>query len=151
VGKPKAFPSGAPPSTGLPLSLDNYPHQIARNPKKDRPLTGEHFAEFEKCFGKDPNGRAKRKEKDSKDDRWRPFHISEVKGRSYKLDGLKWLKDDSLDDPDNLPEPEELVTDAIEELRAATEDLNAVLALLENGAAEKLSQVAEKPRAYKTR
>jgi len=125
----------------------NVPHIT----KKDRPLTKEHFAEFEKCFGKDPSGRAKRKEKDSKEDRWRPFHISEVKGRSYKLDGLKWLKDGSLDDPDNLPEPEELITDAIEELRAATEDLNAVLALLENGATEELSQVAEKPRAYKAR
>jgi hypothetical protein len=33
--------------------------------KKDRPLTPEHFAEFEKCYGSDPNGRGKRKEKDS--------------------------------------------------------------------------------------
>ena len=123
----------------------NVPHIT----KKDRPLTPEHFAEFERCFGKDPNGRARRKEKDSQEDRWRPFHISEVKERAYKLDGLKWLKDESLDDPDNLPEPEELATEAIEELRGAVEELNAVLALLENGAAEELAQVAEKPRAYK--
>src|SRR3989475_6522998 len=30
--------------------------------KKDRPLTAQHFAEFEAAYGKDPNGRAKRKE-----------------------------------------------------------------------------------------
>src|SRR6201993_4043456 len=33
--------------------------------KKDRVLTPEHFKEFEKCFGPDPNGRTKRKETDS--------------------------------------------------------------------------------------
>jgi hypothetical protein len=32
-----------------------------------------------------------------------------------------------------LPEPEELVTDAIAELEGAMAELNAVLALLENG------------------
>src|SRR3989475_2600444 len=54
--------------------------------KKDRPLTAEHFKEFEKCFSTDPNGKAKRKPGDSKDDRWRCFHISEVKEREFKLD-----------------------------------------------------------------
>src|SRR5437870_746437 len=38
--------------------------------KKDRPLTADHFKEFEKCYGADVNGKAKRKASDSKDDRW---------------------------------------------------------------------------------
>lgn len=101
--------------------------------KKDRPLTSEHFTEFEKCYGKDPNGRTKRAAATSTDDRWRCFHISEVKERQFKLDGFKWLKEESLDDVDDLPEPEELATDAISELEAAVEELNAVLAMLENG------------------
>src|ERR1051326_324095 len=33
--------------------------------KKDRPLTPTHFAEFEECFGEEPNGRAKRAAADS--------------------------------------------------------------------------------------
>ena len=41
------------------------------------------------------------------------FPIAEVKERDFKLDGFKWLKDESLDDADELPEPEELATDAI--------------------------------------
>src|SRR3954447_10185026 len=45
--------------------------------KKGRPLTPEHFAEFEKCYGDEPNGRAKRKPSDSKEDRWRAFTIQE--------------------------------------------------------------------------
>lgn len=106
---------------------------VPRITKKDRPLTPEHFKEFEKCFGSDPYGRAKRKQSDSKEDRWRSFTIDEVKARDYKIDGLKWLKDESLDDMDDLPEPDELATDAIAELEAAVEELNAVLAALENG------------------
>jgi type I restriction enzyme M protein len=101
--------------------------------KKDRPLASGHFAEFEKCYGADPNGGAKRKPKDSKEGRWRSFDIGGVKARGFKLDSFKWLKEESLEDADDLPEPEELATDAISELEAAVEELNQVLALLENG------------------
>ena len=102
--------------------------------KKDRPLTPAHFAEFEKCYGADPNGKSKRSESDSAEGRWRSFSMTEVKEKGYKLDGFKWIKDESLDDADSLPEPEELATDAIAELESAVEELNAVLRLLENGA-----------------
>ena len=101
--------------------------------KKDRPLTPEYFAEFEKVYGADPNGGSKRNSADSKEDRWHSFHISEVKERNYKIDSLKWLKDDSLDDADDLPEPEELATDAIAELRGAVDELQKMVVLLENG------------------
>jgi type I restriction enzyme M protein len=107
----------------------NVPHIT----KKDRPLTPEHFAEFEKCYGADPNGRAKRKTRDSKEDRWRTFSIDEVKGVDFKIDGLRWLKDESLDDGDGALEPEELALDAIAELQVAVEELNKVIVMLENG------------------
>jgi type I restriction enzyme M protein len=105
--------------------------------KKDRPLTAGHFEEFVKCYGTNPNGKAKRKAGDSKEDRWRPFHISEVKEREFKLDGFKWLKEDSAEDPDELPDPAELATDAIRELEEAVGELNRILALLENADAPK--------------
>src|SRR5437016_8406580 len=44
--------------------------------KKDRVLTPDHFKEFEACFGPDFNGRSKREAKDSKENRWRCFHIT---------------------------------------------------------------------------
>ena len=110
--------------------------------KKDRPLVPEHFAEFEKCFGTDPHGRSKRKNGDSPaergylgGDRWRCFSIAEVRGRDFKLDSFKWLKEDSLEDADELPEPEELATDAVAELTGAVGELNEILALLGNGGA----------------
>src|SRR5437870_1333535 len=96
----------------------NVPHIT----KKDRPLTPEHFAEFEKCYGGDPNGGTKRNVSDSREDRWRNFTIDEVKSREYKIDALKWLKDESPDD-ETLLEPEELATDAIAELQSAAAEL----------------------------
>jgi len=104
--------------------------------KKDRPLTAEHFAEFEKCYGKDPNGRAKRKASTSKQDRWRKFSIDQIKERDYKLDGFKWIRDENLEDAADLPEPAELATDAISELEEAVNELNLILTELENGQEE---------------
>jgi type I restriction enzyme M protein len=101
--------------------------------KKDRPLIRAHFEEFEKCFGDDPSGRAKRKESDSKQDRWRRFTIEQVRERDFKLDGFKWLKEESPEDSDEVLDPAELATDAIAELEGAVEELNLVLSLLENG------------------
>jgi type I restriction enzyme M protein len=108
----------------------NIPHVT----KKDRPLTPEHFSEFERCYGSDPNGRSKRTEEDSKYGRWRSFTISQAKEREFKLDGLRWLKEESVDGAGEDMEPEELITDAVAELEAAMEELHVVMGLLENGA-----------------
>ncbi len=99
--------------------------------KKSRPLTASQFAEFERCYGDDTNGRSKRSEDDSPDGRWRCFTIDQVKERHYKLDAFKWLRDEELDDPDDLPEPEELITEAMEELQLALDDLADIQRLLE--------------------
>ena len=56
-----------------------------------------------------------------------------MRERQFKLDGFKWLKEESPDDGDDLAEPEDLAGDAIEELQGAVADLGKVLALLENG------------------
>lgn len=99
--------------------------------KKDRPLRASHFAEFETCFRKDPNGRAKRVDTDSAGGRWRNFTLDEIKEHHYKLDAFKWLRDDAADNADELAEPEELITDAMEELRLALDDLSDIQSLLE--------------------
>jgi type I restriction enzyme M protein len=138
------FTKGQPTET---MWLYDARTNVPRITKKDRPLTPEHFAEFEKCYGKDPNGRAKRKTEDSKEDRWRSFSIEEVKGKDYKIDGLKWLKEESLDEFDPDIEPQELATDAIAELEAAVEELNQIITMLEpngNGKAAKVVTAGKK-------
>ena len=104
--------------------------------KKSRPLTAAHFAGFEKCFGDDPNGRSKRSESDSPEGRWRSFTFEEIKERHYKLDAFKWIRDEELDDPDELPEPEELITEAMEELQLALDDLGDMQRLLNGNGGE---------------
>ena len=61
---------------------------------------------------------------------------AEVKEKGFKLDGFKWLKEDSLDDPDDLPEPEELAQEAIAELELAMKELREVVRLLGEGNGE---------------
>lgn len=101
--------------------------------KKSRPLSAKHFAEFEASYGDDPNGQSERAESDSADGRWRSFTIDEIKTHHYKLDAFKWIRDEEFDDPDDLPEPEELLTDAMEELQFALDDLADIQRLLEVG------------------
>jgi type I restriction enzyme M protein len=139
------FPRHAPASSRTSFSNISPGTKFAG--QVNRPLTPEHFAKFEKCYGADPNGRAKRKPSDSKEDRWRSFSIDEVKNREFKIDSLKWLKDDALDDGDGLLEPEELATDAIAELQAAVEELTTIITLLEDGSEE---NVAGKPATEKS-
>jgi type I restriction enzyme M protein len=97
--------------------------------KKERPLTRQHFAEFEQCYGNDPNGKAKREDLGIVG-RFRCFSIEEVRKRDYKLD-ITWLKDESLEDADDLPEPDYLASEAIAELEAVIDDLRDILELME--------------------
>jgi type I restriction enzyme M protein len=97
--------------------------------KKDRPLTKEHFKEFEESYGKDPNGLSKRTDT-GVTGRFRKFRLSEIKERDYKLD-VTWLKDESLEENGELPEPEDLAAEAITELEAVVDDLREIVALVE--------------------
>jgi type I restriction enzyme M protein len=114
---------------------------VPRITKKDRPLTDDHLRAFEECYGRDPLGGSRRSASDSKEDRWRPVSIAEVRARDFKIDGLKWLKEESLDD--ELPEPEELATEAITELRKAVAELSSILLLLEDDAEPKRPRVLQ--------
>jgi type I restriction enzyme M protein len=99
--------------------------------KRSRPLTAKHFSEFCTCYGEDPSGHDSRAETDSVDGRWRRFSVNEVREHHYKLDAFRWIRDDELDDFDDMPEPEELVTEAMEELQLALDDLTDIQGLLE--------------------
>jgi hypothetical protein len=54
----------------------------------------------------------------------------DTKDRDYKLD-ITWLRDESLEDSDELPEPQDLASEAITELEAVVDDLREIVALVE--------------------
>lgn len=95
---------------------------------KERPLTPNHFMEFEKCFGDNPNGQSVRNESDSEDGRWKKFTMAEVKEKNYKLEGFKWLKDEEVDNGEKFVEPEELISEILSELKEATDSLEKIYA-----------------------
>lgn len=98
--------------------------------KKARPLTCKMFEEFEACYGTDPNGRSKRTDL-GETGRLRKFSLSDIQDRKYNLD-ITWLKDDSLEDPNDLPEPHILASDAITELNACVDELQEILDLIDS-------------------
>lgn len=123
------FTKGTPTSTTW---IYDARANVPKITKKSRPLAAKHFEEFEECFGDDPNGGSERQEARSAEGRWRSFSIDEIKSKHYKLDAFKWIRDEEADDLDELPEPEELVTEAMEELQLALDDLADIQRLLED-------------------
>lgn len=105
---------------------------VPRITKRDRPLTSEHFREFEACFGADPNGHSPRQEDQSAEGRWRPFESEEIKEREYKIDSLRWLKEAEGNAFGDV-EPDELITSAITDLESAVVELGLLLGQVEDG------------------
>jgi type I restriction enzyme M protein len=62
--------------------------------------------------------------------RFRKFGLDEIRKRDYKLD-VAWLKDESLEENGELPDPQDLAAEAITELEAVVDDLREIVALVE--------------------
>lgn len=92
---------------------------------KRTPFTRGHFTDFEVAYGKDANGCSKRTDQGD-DGRFRSFTRKWIADRCNNLD-LAWLKDDSVEDADELPEPAVLAQEAMGELEAACAELQAIL------------------------
>jgi type I restriction enzyme M protein len=93
------------------------------------PLSREHFQEFEQCYGDDPNGNSPRVDL-GEDGRFRCFRREQITKRNENLD-ISWLRDESLQSGDNLPEPEVIAAEIMEKLRIATKEMEALMILLE--------------------
>jgi type I restriction enzyme M protein len=91
---------------------------------KTRQLTLEDFKDFEKAFGEDPYGKAKRNDQGG-DGRFRLFTREQIAEQGDNLD-IAWLRDTSNDPEDAMTEPEELSAAIIGHLRAALEEIEAM-------------------------
>lgn len=92
--------------------------------KKD-PLTDDALEDFIKCYN--PENRFERTETYSEknpEGRWRRFSYDEIIKRDKTSLDITWLKDKSLSDLDNLPEPEILVDEIIENLQNALDSFS---------------------------
>ena len=84
--------------------------------------TDADLRDFVSCYN--PVNRHKRRETYSAknpDGRWRKFSVDEILKRDKTSLDICWIKDKSLADLDNLPDPETLADDIIENLQSALE------------------------------
>lgn len=100
------------------------------NITKRSPLTVETFADFVASFGGQPHlpggaagPRSGAEGMRAESDRFRRFTRQQIADRDDNLD-IVWLKDESLENPDDLPEPEDLVAEALTQLQTALDALN---------------------------
>ena len=105
----------------------NIHHTLKKNP-----LKLEDLRDFIHCYH--PENRHKRQETfhadTNPDGRWRKFTYEEIMARDKTSLDITWLKDKSLADLDNLPDPDVLAEDIIENLEAGLASFREILSNL---------------------
>ena len=95
---------------------------------KKSPLTFEDLADFIKCYN--PENRNLRTEtwsESNPEGRWRKFTYNEIIARDKTNLDIFWIKDKSLTDLDNLPEPDEIAAEIVENLEEGIASFRKVL------------------------
>lgn len=103
---------------------------------KTKRMARTDLDEFVKCFN--PNNRKRRKtlfSEKNPEGRWRAYEYDELVARDKCSLDLFWLKDDSLLDADNLPDPDVIAEEIAEDLRAAVEQIEEILGDLQGAPA----------------
>ncbi len=99
---------------------------------KRKPLRLEDLQDFIDCYR--PANRQLRNEtwhaEKNPEGRWRKFSAEELLARDKTSLDLFWLKDQSLTDMDNLPEPEILAAEIIDNIEAGLANFRSVAAAL---------------------
>lgn len=104
----------------------DYRTNIHHTPKNN-PITFNHLLDFVECYN--VSGEIKRKEtwtKSNAKGRWRKFAYDEIIERDKTNLDIFWLKDDNLIDLDNLPDPEVLINDIIENIEGALANFRTI-------------------------
>ena len=106
----------------------NIHHTLKKNP-----LKLDNLQDFINCY--QPENRHTRKEtyhpETNPEGRWRKYSYEEVTGRDKTSLDITWLKDKSLADLDNLPDPDVLALDILENLEAGLENFRSIIKQLQ--------------------
>lgn len=95
---------------------------------KQNPLTRADLDDFVTCYN--PANRHERTatwSEKSPDGRWRAFGYDELITRDKVNLDIFWLRDESLEDSANLPEPEVLAAEIVDDLQSALEQFQGIL------------------------
>lgn len=98
---------------------------------KQKPLRRADLDEFVELYR--PGNRDAREE-GGEDGRWRAFTYDELLARDKVNLDITWLRDDSLEGLDNLPAPEVIARQIVDDLTAALAEFEAIATSLESAA-----------------
>ena len=94
---------------------------------KQKPLTYAHLEDFVACYHAANRGsREETWSEETPDGRWRAYSRDELLQRDKASLDVFWLKDASMTDLANLPEPDVLAAEIMENLRSALSSFEAV-------------------------
>ena len=122
------------------LWVYDYRTNVHKTLKTNR-LQKSDFDEFVACY--QPDNLSARAETWASEEangkgpcgRWRRYTYEELIARDKTNLDIFWLRDESLEDTDNLPPPEVLASEIVEQLEAALEEFRSVEAALANESA----------------
>lgn len=98
---------------------------------KQKPMTLAHLEEFIKLYNpQNRNNRTETWSEDNPEGRWRKYTYEEVLQKDKTSLDIFWLRDQSLTDLDNLPEPEILAQEIIENLESGLNSFREIAEVL---------------------
>lgn len=95
---------------------------------KQNPLTRQDLDDFVACYH--PENRRQRTatwSEENPDGRWRAFSYDELMARDKVNLDIFWIRDESLEETANLPEPDVLAMEIVEDLEAALAQFRAIV------------------------
>jgi type I restriction enzyme M protein len=116
--------------------------------KKKNQMTYSDLQDFIACYN--PKNRHERKQTWSPDNpggRWRKFSREEIAARDKTSLDIFWIRDDSLADLDNLPDPEVLAEDIVENLESGLDSFRQILEKINGEGKNTLSADCRLPKS----
>jgi type I restriction enzyme M protein len=99
---------------------------------KQNPLAAADLEDFIRCYHpKNRHERTATWSAANPDGRWRAFTYEELLARDKVNLDIFWLRDESLEESANLPDPDVIAVSMVEDLEAALEQLRAIVEDLE--------------------
>jgi type I restriction enzyme M protein len=120
------------PSAKTPWTKDIWIYDFRTNihfTLKKNPLKLEDLSDFIKCYNTENINKRKETYDTDKnpEGRWRKYSYDDIIARDKTSLDITWIKDKSLTDLDNLPDPDVLAEEIIENLQAGIESFKEIM------------------------
>jgi type I restriction enzyme M protein len=118
------------PASETPWTKELWIYDLRTNMNftlKQNPLTREDLDEFVDCFhAENRHERQAIWPEENPEGRWRMYTYDELMARDKVNMDIFWLRDESLEETANLPDPDVLAAEIVEDLQAALEQFESI-------------------------